>query len=242
MMIRLQKYLSECGLLSRRAAEKKIAEGAVTVDGEVAVIGQQIDPETAQVSVDGVPVAAPPKAPIYLMLHKPVGYVTTLSDEKGRPCVAELVADCGRRVYPVGRLDLFSEGLLLLTDDGELTNRLTHPRHEIPKYYEVTLTSRLTDEQLEALRQPMTLEDGYVIRPVSVELLTRSNRKTVVNMTLFEGRNRQIRQMCGQVGAKIYRLRRTALGELELGDLAPGAWRILTPAEVAYLKGEADHV
>ena len=241
-MERLQKYLSECGVLSRRAAERAIEAGEITVNGQPAMIGQSVEPGSDEVCYRGKTVREPEGKRLCLLLHKPVGYVTTLSDEKGRPCVAELVADCGRRVYPVGRLDLNSEGLLLMTDDGALTEKLTHPRHEIPKYYEVTLRDCLTDEQLRRLREPMTLEDGYRIRPVEVTLLSRSDKRTVIGMTLYEGRNRQIRQMCEQVGAGIERLRRTAIGKLRLGDLPPGRWRRLTEKEIAYLKGENDLV
>ena len=164
------------------------------------------------------------------MLNKPRGYVTTLQDEKGRPTVANLTAGVGTRVYPVGRLDMDSEGLLLLTDDGEFTNLLTHPRHEIPKIYHVTLSSVLTKDQIAALRAPMEL-DGYRLQPVVVKKLAPDT----IQMNLFEGRNRQIRRMCESVGLKVIRLQRIAIGDLRLGDLPLGKWRELTPNEVNYL-------
>ena len=164
------------------------------------------------------------------MLNKPRGYVTTMQDEKGRPTVANLTSGVGTRVYPVGRLDMDSEGLLLLTDDGEFANQLTHPRHEIPKIYHVTLSKVLTKEELAALRAPMEL-DGYRLQPVTVKKLAPDT----IQMNLFEGRNRQIRRMCEIAGLKVLRLQRIAIGDLSLGDLPLGKWRELTPNEVQYL-------
>jgi 23S rRNA pseudouridine2605 synthase len=165
------------------------------------------------------------------MLNKPRGYVTTTSDERGRHTVTELVRDAGARLYPVGRLDMDSEGLLLLTDDGELTNRLTHPRHEIPKIYHVTLSTPPRTEQIATLRAPMVL-DGYRLQPVGVKKLAPD----VLEMRLFEGRNRQIRRMCEQVGLRVIRLQRVAIGTLRLGTLPSGKWRELTEDEVNYLR------
>ena len=229
--VRLQKYFSDCGLMSRRAAEAEISEGRVTVNGVPAVLGDKIDPASDIVEYRGsrvLPRADKPHR--YLMLNKPRGYVTTLQDEKGRRTVADLVRSEGIRLYPVGRLDMDSEGLLLLTDDGDLTNRLTHPRHEIPKIYHVSLSKAPTEEQMTALSQPMEL-DGYRILPVEVTRLAPA----VLEMRLYEGRNRQIRKMCEQVGLRVTRLQRVAIGDLPLGDLPIGKWRELTPDEVAYL-------
>ena len=235
--VKLQKYFSDCGVMSRRAAEEEIKMGRVKVNGSVAELGLRIDPETDVVEYRGQRITRSKEEKICILLNKPRGFVTTLSDEKGRRTVAELVASVGRRVYPVGRLDMDSDGLLLLTDDGELANRLTHPRHEIPKIYHVTVSGEVSAEQLSALRAPMEL-DGYEILPVRTEVVASDCRSTVLEMTLYEGRNRQIRRMCEKVGLKINRLCRVAIGEIELGELETGKYRRLTPDELAYLKGE----
>ena len=232
--IRLQKFFTDSGILSRRAAEAEIAAGRVRVNGAVAKIGDKIDPTVDVIEYNGrriLPRTNPKHH--YLMLHKPRGYVTTAKDEKGRKTVTDLVCGVGVRVYPVGRLDMDSEGLLLLTDDGDFTNRLTHPRHEIPKIYHVTLASLPTREQLSALAAPMEL-DGYRLQPIGVKQLSPDTLK----LTLFEGRNRQIRRMCEAVGLKVTRLSRVAIGELKLSTLPVGKWRELTEAEVAYLMGK----
>lgn len=234
--IRLQKYISDCGIMSRRAAEREIEAGSITVNGEPAYIGQKIDPARDEVRYKNrVIKKARGSRYVYIMLNKPTGYVTTMSDDKGRKCVAELVADAGVRVYPVGRLDMDSEGLLLMTNDGELANTLTHPRHEIPKYYTVKLNCEITNEQLEKLRAPMTIDD-YEIQPVRCEIMLRKNGYTQLAMELYEGRNRQIRKMCEQVGAEVLKLRRVAIGHLELEGLSIGKWRYLDHDEVEYLK------
>jgi 23S rRNA pseudouridine2605 synthase len=168
------------------------------------------------------------------MLNKPRGYVTTLSDDKDRKCVAELVEDVGTRVYPIGRLDMDSEGLLLFTNDGELANKLTHPKHHIPKIYHVKIKGEITPEQLKALGKPMVIDD-YEIQPVKCEIITRRDNFTVIRMELYEGRNRQIRKMCEQTELEIIKLQRVAIGNIKLGDLAPGKWRHLTKTQVDYL-------
>ena len=236
--VRLQKYFTDCGVLSRRAAEKEIEAGRVTVNGTVAVIGQQIDPSRDTVTWRGKTVMPATVAHHYILLNKPRGFVTTLSDEKGRRTVADLVADVGARLYPVGRLDMDSDGLLLMTDDGDLTNRLTHPRHEIPKLYHVTVKGAVGDTALSVLRAPFVL-DGYTTLPVQVEVLSRENGNTTLSFLLFEGRNRQIRRMCEAVELKILQLSRVAIGNIRLGDLKEGTYRSLTPDEVAYLKGKS---
>lgn len=233
--LKIQKYLADCGLMSRRAAEREIAEGRVKVNGAVAEIGLRIDPKKDRVEYNGRVVEK--KRGVhhtYLMLNKPAGYVTTMNDDKGRKTVAELVADCGVRVYPVGRLDMDSEGLLLFTDDGELANALTHPRHHIPKHYEVTVEGTLNRSTLIKLSSEMEI-DGYRIRPVACAILKRWPEKTLLRMTLYEGRNRQIRKMCEQCELAVRHLRRVALGDLEL-DVTKGKWRYLNKAEVDYLK------
>ena len=231
-LMRIQKYCSDCGVLSRRAAEAEILAGRVLINGQPAEIGQKIDPCLDVVEYRGkriLPSSDGEKH--YLMLHKPRGYVCTLHDEKGRKNVAELTSGIGTRVYPVGRLDMDSEGLLLLTDDGDFASLLTHPRHEIPKIYEVTCASEPTAEQLKMLRAPMDL-DGYRLLPVLIRLLAPDK----LEWTLWEGRNRQIRRMCEVAGLKITRLRRVAIGSLTLGSLPLGKWRPLTDAEIAYLR------
>ena len=235
--VKLQKYFSDCGVMSRRAAEEEIKMGRVKVNGSVAELGLRIDPERDVVEYRGRRIKPSDKERICILLNKPRGFVTTLSDEKGRRTVADLVASVGRRVYPIGRLDMDSDGLLLLTDDGELANRLTHPRHEIPKIYHVTVSGEASAEQLSKLCAPMEL-DGYEILPVKSEVISRDSRSTTLEMTLYEGRNRQIRKMCEAVGLRISRLCRVAIGELELGALEVGRWRELTPDELSYLKGE----
>lgn len=237
--IKLQKYFSDCGVMSRRAAEEEIKKGRVKVNGIVAEAGLRIDPERDTVEYNGKRVLPSSLEKTYIMLNKPRGFVTTLSDEKGRKTVLTLISDLGTRVYPVGRLDMDSGGLLLLTDDGELTNRLTHPRHEIPKIYHVTIKGRVSKESISALSSPMTI-DGYEILPVATELISfdREQNLSVLQMTLYEGRNRQIRKMCEKVDLKITRLCRVAIGKIELGSLPNGKWRHLSEDEIKYLKGQ----
>ena len=233
--IRLQKYFTDCGVLSRRAAEEEIKAGKVRVNGIRAELGDKIDPETDIVEYKGKRIV-PRKEDklVYILLNKPAGVVTSAKDEKGRICVTDLVK-CGTRVYPVGRLDLNSQGLILMTNDGELTNKLTHPRHEIPKIYEVDVVGRVTTEQLTVLNSSMTV-DGYVLLPVKTEFLPKNEKFTTLRMTLFEGRNRQIRKMCEQVGLKVAKLTRVAIGNITLGDLQGGKWRYLTNDEIKMLK------
>lgn len=238
---RLQKYMADCGLMSRRAAEEEIRKGLVTVNGVPAELGTKVTPGVDQVLYKNRKVVMPRGEHVYIMLNKPAGYVTTANDEKGRPCVTDLVKSVGRRVYPIGRLDMASEGLLLLTDDGALTEKLTHPRHSIPKIYNVKVEGEITEEQYKTLLSPMEI-DGYPIRPVYTEVLKRKDGKTLLQMTLYEGRNRQIRKMCEQVGLQIRFLKRIAIGNLTLGRLRVGEWRYLTKEQVSYLKGEETHV
>ena len=236
--IKLQKYFTDCGLMSRRAAEAEIAAGRVRVNGEVATTGLRIDPECDRVEYRGKAVRPVATKKTYILLNKPRGVVTTMQDEKGRPTVRELTADVGTRVYPVGRLDMDSDGLLLMTDDGALAERLTHPRHEIPKIYHVTVAGRVSADTLKALQAPMEL-DGYQILPVKVRPISPSPEgHTVLEMTLYEGRNRQIRNMCAACGLKITRLCRVAIGKISLGGLPIGKWRPLSEQEVAYLSGQ----
>ena len=235
--VKLQKYFTDCGILSRRAAEAEIENGRVTVNGEVAYLGMRIDPSVDSVVYKGKEIRPRQDQKICVMLNKPRGFVTTLSDEKGRRTVSQLVENVGRRLYPIGRLDMDSDGLLLLTDDGDLANRLTHPKHEIPKIYRVTVEGEVSSKTLEELRSPMII-DGYEILPVKTDIVKNEKGGTVLEMRLFEGRNRQIRKMCSQVGLKIKRLSRIAIGDLLLGDLEVGKWRMLTDRELDYLRGK----
>ena len=235
--IRLQKFFTDCGVLSRRAAEDEIRAGHVLVNGTVAQIGDKIDPERDLVEYRGKVLKYVKNAPRhYILLNKPRGFVTTLSDEKGRPTVATLVQDLPYRVYPVGRLDMDSDGLLLLTDDGALTERLTHPRHEIAKHYLVAVKGSVSAEQISALCQPFVL-DGYRTLPARVHPHGKIEGGTLLAVELREGRNRQIRRMCESLGLRITSLTRVAIGNIALGDLPVGKYRHLTEAEVRYLKG-----
>lgn len=233
MAERLQKILSARGVASRRKAEEMIQNGLVTVNGRTANLGDTADGDTDEILIDGKPLPKQ-EAYIYIMLHKPRGYVTTLSDEKGRPNAAQLVADCGVRVYPVGRLDMDSEGLLLFTNDGAFANNLMHPKHEVKKTYDVWVTGYHPGGEV-ALSRPITL-DGYTIRPPKVKLLRAEGKKAKFQVTIHEGRNRQVRRMCEAAGMVCTRLRRVREGSLTLGDLPLGKWRYLTPEEVAALK------
>lgn len=231
---RLQKILSARGLLSRRAAEEYIQAGRVMVNGAPARLGQKADPDRDRITIDGAVIGDEPADRVYLMLNKPRGCVTTLSDEQGRKTAAELVRDCGRRVWPVGRLDFHSEGLLLFTDDGTATHRLTHPRHEVEKEYHVWVTGDV-EAGLTRLRQPMTL-DGVRLRPARVRLLSREAGK--LSIVIHEGKNRQVRRMCAQAGLTVVRLRRVREGALTLGDLKAGQWRYLTEQEKEWILKE----
>ena len=235
MAERLQKILSARGVASRRTAETWIQQGRVTVNGIPAQLGDTADPEQDEILLDGKPLPQG-QEPVYILLNKPRGYVTTLSDEQGRPNAAQLVADCGVRVYPVGRLDIDSEGLLLFTNDGAFANALMHPKHQVKKTYDVWVTGYVPGAEIR-LARPMEL-DGYTIRKPEVKLLKAEGNRARLRVTIHEGRNRQIRRMCQAAGMTVTRLRRIREGGLSLGDLAPGAWRYLTREEVARLRGE----
>lgn len=230
---RISKLISGRGLLSRRQAEAWIQAGRITVNGQPAQLGQKADPNRDEIALDGVPMGEEPER-VCLMLHKPVGYVTTLSDEQGRPNVAQLIADCGYRLYPVGRLDLNSEGLLLMTNDGALAQHLTHPSHAVEKEYQVRVTGPV-DQAIPRLRRPMTL-DGERFLGARVRLLSRSEGSTLLSMVITQGKNRQIRRMCRAVGLTVHRLRRVREGTIRLGDLPSGQWRWLTDAEISALR------
>ena len=228
MKQRLQKILSDRGIASRRRAEELIRGGLVAVNGQIASLGDSADPDTDEITLAGKPIPAA-RGYIYLMLNKPRGYVTTLSDEKGRPTAASLVADCGQRVYPIGRLDMDSEGLLLFTNDGSFANRAMHPSHEIQKTYQVWV-SGFSQEGFQRLQEPVVL-DGYRIKPPKLQLLSYKNDRAELEITIHEGRNRQIRRMCQMAGMQVTRLKRIREGQLELGSLPLGKWRYLTEEE-----------
>lgn len=228
MKQRLQKILSDRGIASRRRAEELIRGGLVAVNGQIASLGDSADPDTDEITLAGKPIPAA-RGYIYLMLNKPRGYVTTLSDEKGRPTAASLVAECGQRVYPIGRLDMDSEGLLLFTNDGSFANRAMHPSHEIQKTYQVWV-SGFSQEGFQRLQEPVVL-DGYRIKPPKLKLLSYQNDRAVLEITIHEGRNRQIRRMCQMAGMQVTRLKRIREGYLDLGSLPLGKWRYLTEEE-----------
>lgn len=235
MSQRIQKIVAASGLTSRRKAEELIQRGRVTCNGRICALGDTADPGTDVILVDGMPLPEAGKR-VYIMLHKPRGYVTTLSDEKGRPDAAQLVRDCGCRVYPVGRLDMDSEGLLLFTNDGEFANRLMHPSHNVDKVYRVAVKG-FSEQALERLKEPVEL-DGYKIRAPKVEVLhkTKEDQKTAqLLVTIHEGRNRQVRRMCAMAGMDVARLVRVQEGSVQLGDLPRGKWRYLRPDEIAAL-------
>lgn len=233
--IKIQKYLALCGLMSRRSAEEEISSGNVAVNGAPAEIGQRIDPRRDRIEYKGR-VVKPRRAAhkTYIMLNKPRGYVTTMKDEKGRKSVNMLVSADGKRVYPVGRLDMDSEGLLLMTDDGDFANAMTHPSHHVAKKYEVTLKGCIGRADIAALSSIDEI-DGLPIMPVACELIEKGEEKSVVGVTLFEGRNRQIRKMCEKCSLVVKRLKRVSVGSLSL-DVPVGKWRYLTKKEVDSLK------
>ena len=230
---RLQKILSARGLASRRKAEEWIQQGRVTVNGTVARLGDTADPDRDRILVEGKPLPKQ-ETHVYILLNKPRGFVTTLSDEKGRPNAAQLVASCGVRVYPVGRLDMDSEGLLLFTNDGAFANALMHPKQEVEKTYLVWTTGYTPGAEVQ-LSKPVTL-DGYTIRPPKVKLLKAEGQKAKFQVTIHEGRNRQVRRMCEAAGMTCTRLRRIQEGSLSLGELPVGTWRYLSAQEVENLK------
>ena len=232
--IRIQKYISDCGLMSRRAAEKEIEQGAFKVNGVRAEIGQKINPDKDVVEYKGKKVEGGSKK-VYVMLYKPRGYVTTMSDDEGRKCIPELLKDVPERVYPCGRLDMDSEGLLILTNDGEVANKLMHPKHHVEKIYHVKVKGEIEPDVLTTLNGPMIIDD-YKIKPVQVSIIERKEGNTILRFTLSEGRNRQIRKMCEQVNLKITRLKRVAVGDLTIGMLKPGQWKYMNYIEISILK------
>ena len=244
--IRISKYFTDCGVMSRRAAEEEIRAGRIFINGHVAELGEKIEAGVDEVIWNGRKIVPRSSDKICIMLNKPRGIVTTSSDEKGRRSVIDLCRDVkdenGKtvRLYPVGRLDMDSDGLLLLTNDGDLANKLTHPRHSIPKIYHVTLKGCFDNENLAILGEPIDL-DGKLTMRVKVSRVNGNDTSTVAEFRLFEGRNRQIRRMCEAHGVKIERLSRVAIGNIKLGKLGEGKWRKLNPDEIAYLKNNVNN-
>ena len=230
---RLQKIISAHGVASRREAEMMIRDGRVTVNGEIAAIGQSAVPGSDEILVDGMPLAQK-SGPIYIMLNKPCGYITTMSDEHGRKTVRELVAGIGGRVYPVGRLDYDSEGLLLMTNDGQFANMVAHPSYGIEKTYEAHVRGNAAKAEM-LLREPMEI-DSHIIKASSVKLTEYKQGCGVLLITIKEGRNRQIRKMLAICGLRVSSLKRVTIGPLELGGLESGQWRHLTAAELRSLR------
>ena len=234
---RLQKIMSESGFASRRKSEEWIASGKVTINGRVAAVGDKADPDRDTILVCGKPLEAKPKH-FYVMLHKPRGFITTMEDEKSRKCVAELVQDVPARVYPVGRLDRDSEGLLLMTNNGNFANAMMHPSTHVSKTYRVTVRPSVTEDQLVQMSVGMEI-DGRKTAPAKVKVLSQQPGRVILEMVLYEGRNREIRKMCEQAGLEVARLKRIAVGPVKLGMLQPGKWRELTAEEVRVLMAEA---
>lgn len=233
---RIQKILSRAGIASRRRGEEMIVAGRVTVNGVVVTeLGAKADPRRDDIRLDGKPVSIP-VTHRYVALHKPAGYVTTLHDPQGRPLVTDLLAGLDRRIFPVGRLDYNTEGLIFLTSDGEWANRLAHPRHGVEKEYHVRVRGSVTPSRLDLLAEGVMLDDGMT-SPALVRLLRVSDSNSWISLVIHEGRYRQVRRMCEAVGLSVVRLKRVRIGTVSLGDLKPGQWRDLTDAEVRSLAG-----
>lgn len=234
--IRIQKIIADAGIASRRKAEELISRGAVTVNGKRAQLGDKADPVKDKINVAGRDITIRQDAKkYYIMLHKPRGFITTMSDEGGRKCVAELVDDIPARLFPVGRLDRESEGLLLMTNDGAFANMISHPSTHFAKTYRVTVRPRITEEQLTALTTGVII-DGRRSMPAAIHVIKSEQDRTVLEIVLEEGRNRQIRKMCEAVGLEVARLKRNAIGPVKLGMLQPGKWRELTKEEMRSIK------
>ena len=238
---RIQKALADMGLCSRRQAEQIILEGRVKLNGHPVKLGDKMDIHEDVLSVDGRTIRPPKKKEYkYYMLHKPRGYITTSSDDRGRKTVMELIKDIPERVYPVGRLDKDSEGLLLFTNDGALATALTHPSHQVAKMYRVTVHPAATEEQVVALANGVVLDDGTKTLPAIIRVVAEDEDRTVMEMSIKEGKNRQIRRMCRAVGLDVARLSRKSVGAVKLGMLAPGKYRELKPSEILALKAAAE--
>lgn len=229
----LQKFMANAGINSRRKCEELISQGKVRVNGKVANLGTRVSPSSDTITFEGKKIELKNTNKIYIMIYKPRGFITTLSDEHGRKCILELVKDIPERIFPVGRLDKNSEGLLLMTNDGDFANKVIHPSKNIRKSYRVTIKSNITEDQLVNLSSQTDL-DGEEIQPAIIEVLSKSPERTVLKISIKEGKNRQIRKMCEKVGLEVARLKRISIGQLKLGMLSPGKWRNLTKQEINY--------
>ena len=233
-LIRLQKYLAECGVASRRKAEEYIKLGIIKVNGnKVTELGTKIDPTVDKITIESLNLELKPEKKVYIILNKPVGYVTTLSDEKGRSTVMDLLKDVKERVVPVGRLDMYTSGLLLLSNDGDFIEKVTHPSHETTKTYIVKTRGVPTESDLEKLRTGIKIED-YVTSPAKVEMLLKDNKNNIsrLSIEIHEGRNREVRKMCESVGLSVISLKRERVGNLTCEGVEKGSWRYLTQNEV----------
>ena len=234
-LVRLQKMLADCGVASRRKSEELIAAGRVRVNGRVAQIGDKVDPQNDKVYVGKRRVTGTARPKLrYIMLNKPRGVLTTMSDDRGRKCVADLIKDIDERLYPVGRLDRDSEGMLLMTNDGEFANHVMHPKKHVNKVYRVTVRPNINDVQVSKLESGVVI-DGRKTAPAQVRVVSREEERSVLEIVIREGRNRQIRKMCDAVGLEVARLKRTAIGGVKLGGLRSGMYRDLTDIEVRKL-------
>ena len=236
--LRIQKYLSNQGMMSRRGAEEAVMRGRVFVNGTKALTGQKIIPEIDEITLDGIQVALRPESKkIYVMLNKPAGVVTTMSDEKNRKCVSDILEQDGikERIYPVGRLDMYSEGLLLLTNDGETANKLMHPKNKISKTYHLSIKGELNQKLIRKFSEPIEI-DGKKTSPAKTEVIEQKNGFTKLKIEISEGKNRQIRRICENLELVVLKLKRVGIGKLNLGNLNPGKWRYLSQNEIAYLK------
>ena len=231
--IRLQKYLAECGIASRRKCEELIEEGRVKVNSVVAVIGTKINPQKDIVEYDGKIIKDTKKQNTYILLNKPIGVVTTAEDQFGRETVLDLVK-VSKRIVPVGRLDMYTSGALILTDDGDFIYKVTHPKHEIDKTYTVTVIGIATKEDVEKLKAGVIIDDNYKTKPAKVKILKTDEEKNIsrLEITIHEGKNRQVRKMCEAIGRKVIALHRSKIGKIEVKDLKIGTWRYLTAKEV----------
>lgn len=234
-LIRLQKYLAECGIGSRRTIEKLITEQRIVVNGVPATLGQKVDPESDQIYVDNQPITPNLPQKIYILLNKPANVVTTTKDELGRTTVIDLLQNIPSRVFPVGRLDMDVEGALILTNDGELANKLLHPRYQIPKTYIATLKGFITTTAIKQLQTGVILEDGKTV-PAHVKVIRQELKFSTIKLTIHEGKKREIKRMCEAVGFPVIHLKRISFAGIHLGSLKPGEWRYLTPEEISHLK------
>ncbi len=230
--IRLQKYLASCGIASRRKCEELIVEGKITVNGEIAELGCKINPEKDIVKYNGKEIKQENKKYTYILLNKPIGVVTTASDQFDRETVLDLIK-VKARIVPVGRLDMYTSGALILTDDGDFVYKVTHPKHEIDKTYTVTIIGIVTDEEVQKLRAGVKIDD-YITKPAKVKILKTDEEKnnSRLEITIHEGKNRQVRKMCEAIGRKVIALHRSKIGNIGVKDLKIGTWRYLTPKEV----------